>query len=143
MRAAIDTIMRHLLLVPFIFAAFTATSPAPSAAQGIDGQRYASANEIPLVVIRFNQRRVFFEKPLYNAVSKAVAAKPNVVFDVVSFVPQASSSGSQDKVDANAASQQASVINTLQQIGISRQQIRVSRDIAPDTQFHEVYVYVE
>lgn len=134
--------MRYLLLTPFLFAALFAASPAPVQAQGAERQ-YASANDIPLVVIRFNQRRVFFEKPLYNAVAKAVAVKPNVVFDVVSFVPQGSSSDSQERLDANAAGQQGQVVKTLQQIGIPRNQIRVSRDVAPDAQFHEVYVYVE
>ena len=84
----------------------------------------------PLLVIRFNQRKVFYERPLYNAVSKAVAIKPNVVLDVVSFVPQTPSEDSQEKMNQMAASQQSAVIGTLRSIGIPANQIRASRDIA-------------
>lgn len=138
--------MRAVLFFLLIVAGLAASAPAPAVAQPIvqaEERNYANASDVPLVVIRFNQRRVFFEKPLYNAVSKAIAIKPGTIFEVVSFVPQASSSGGQERVDANAASQQAQVVNTLRQIGIPRQQIRTSRDIAPDAQFHEIYVYVE
>lgn len=134
---------RFLLSFALIASALMASAPAPAVAQGFDGDQYAAGNEIPLVVIRFNQRKVFYERPLYNAVSKAVAIKPNVVLDVVSFVPQTPSEDSQEKMNQMAASQQSAVIGTLRSIGIPANQIRASRDIAPDTQFHEVYIYVE
>lgn len=44
----------------------------------------AAYAETPLMVIRFNQKNVYFAKPLYNAVSQALDAKPNARFDVVS-----------------------------------------------------------
>lgn len=134
---------RSLLTLALIASTLVISAPAPVLAQGMAGDQYAAASEIPLVVIRFNQRKVFYERPLYNAVSKAVAIKPNVVFDVVSFVPQGTSDDSQDKLDQMAASQQSAVIGTLRSMGIPARQIRTSRDIAPDTQFHEIYIYVE
>ncbi|MFO1242551.1 MAG: hypothetical protein U1E36_05040 [Rickettsiales bacterium] len=135
--------MYRLLLILPLFALVALAVPAPVSAQGAGGGQYSSASDIPLVVIRFNQRKVFFERPLYNAVSKAVSIKPNVMLDVVSFIPQASSEDGQERVNASAASQQASVVNALLSMGVPRGQIRTSRDVAPDTQFHEVYVYVQ
>lgn len=134
---------RSLLSIALIASTLMVSAPAPLSAQGMGEQQFAAANDIPLVVIRFNQRKVFYERPLYNAVSKAVAIKPSAIFEVVSFVPQSSSEDTQEKLDQMAASQQSAVVGTLRSIGIPQNQIRTSRDVAPDTQFHEVYIYVE
>lgn len=134
---------RSLLSIALIASTLMVSAPAPLSAQGMGEQQFAAANDIPLVVIRFNQRKVFYERPLYNAVSKAVAIKPGTIFEVVSFVPQGTSENAQEKLDQMSASQQSAVVGTLRSIGIPQNQIRTSRDVAPDTQFHEVYIYVE
>ncbi len=54
-------------------AAFLLLTPAVEAAE--------SDQSPPLVTIRFNQPRVYFDQQLYSAISKAIAVKPEVTFD--------------------------------------------------------------
>lgn len=69
----------------------------------------APETRTPLVVIRFTERNVYYEKALYNAVAKAVETKPDVVFDVVAMPGLRSST-------ANNHSDQ--VARSIEQMGI-------------------------
>ncbi len=102
----------------------------------------ASASaDIPLVVIRFNQRKVYFEQQLYNAVSRAVAIKPTVLLEVVSFVPTGTSNRSvtEDMAKRNLSN----VIQTLTKMGVPRERINVVNERSAALRYHEVHIYVQ
>ncbi len=131
--------MRLLIAVFFCFSCVFTLTPAMSYQGGAAGNVYAPpAADVPLVVIRFNQRKVLYERQLYNAIAKAVEIKPSVVFDVVSFLPSQSK-----KAVSKAQSQTHQVVTSMRNMGIPQERIRVNREPASGIKAHEVHIYVE
>lgn len=137
---------RHLALFACLSTAALACA-SPVFAQPSYEQTYAAESmpmaNVPLVVIRFNQNKVLFERQLYNAVAKAVQIKPTVVFDIVSFVPQTGNGRTDEKIAAKASGQTSSVVNALRGMGIPQERMHVSQEASSGLQYHEVHVYVE
>jgi hypothetical protein len=96
-------------------------------------------SEVPLLVLRYNQPRIYYDKQLYTAVSKAVAIKPEVRFSVVSFVPEQGG----EEMEKTATAQTNALIGSLHQMGIPQNRISVSREIVNDAPYHEIYLYVD
>ena len=95
-----------------------------------------------LVVLRFNQPQVFYEQPLYDAVAKAVALKPTVMFDVVSYAPYTGNPPYDAAWKQTASHNTRAVVSSMQRMGISASQIRVSGQQQPGITFDEVHIYV-
>ena len=125
--------MRRLLVTVFCLIALLGLLPSPAMAQ----------SNVPLVVIRFNQDRVMFERQLYNAIAKAVEIKPTVVMDVVSFLPETGNDRLNEKLHAKASGETARVVNSLVSMGIPKERMHVSQEAGAGLQYHEVHVYVE
>ncbi len=96
----------------------------------------------PLVVIRFNQPNVYYDQQLYTAISKAVAIKPDLMIDVVSYAPQTSSSSANEDWQELASKHTQRVVATLQQIGVPSARIHVSGTHQPGIRYDETHVYV-
>jgi uncharacterized protein YggE len=94
-------------------------------------------SDVPLLVLRYNQPRIYYDKQLYSAVSKAVAIKPTVTFSLVSFVPAG------DGAESAANAQTNAVVASLQRMGIPRNHINVSNQSVDDSRYHEIYLYVD
>lgn len=100
-------------------------------------------SQVPLVVIRYNQPKVFYQRQLYNAIAKAVAIKPDVTFEVVSFVPSSAGGSPNEAVTRRAQSQTSALIKDMTGMGIPPQRIRVSKEAVQDARQHEIYIYVD
>lgn len=100
-------------------------------------------SDVPLMVLRYNQPRIYYDKQLYNIIKKAVAIKPNLILSLVSFVPKARSESSQEGIDASAAKHLSQLVVDLRAMGIPQKSINITKDSAPDAQFHEIYIYVD
>ncbi len=96
----------------------------------------------PLVVIRFNQQHVYYEKPLYNAVQKAVQTDANVAFDVVSFVPQTEDIRKNKKINELTRANDERIVESLKKMGISPSNITVHNQPTPGLTNHEVKIFV-
>jgi hypothetical protein len=96
-------------------------------------------NDVPLLVLRYNQPRIYYDKQLYTAVSKAVAIKPEVRFSIVSFVPDQGGEAMQQA----ATAQTNALIASLQKMGIPASRISVSSEKVNDAPYHEIYLYVD
>jgi hypothetical protein len=96
----------------------------------------------PLVVVRFNQGRVYYEQPLYQAVSKAVAVKPDVMFDVISAAPYTGDPQVDARWQQQASSNTQKVLGTMQKIGVPLSRMQVSGARESGLSFDEVRVYV-
>lgn len=96
----------------------------------------------PLVVIRFNQRKVNYEQSLYMAVSQAVSAKPDVVFDLVSYVPNGTNPEMSQKLMSEASVHLREVADNLVRMGIPAQRLNVTSELEPSIRFDEVHVFV-
>ena len=96
----------------------------------------------PLVIIRFNQPTVHYENQLYNAVARAVAMKPDLVVDVVSYAPQTDSSSTNDDWQEAASAHTQRVVATLQQMGVPMARINVTGQSQPGLKYDETHVFV-
>lgn len=102
-----------------------------------------AASTVPLAIVRFNQPEIYYEQQLARAVQAAIRTKPTVVFDVISFVPQANeSSADQPTIDKASAAQSQHVISTLKQLGLKPNQYTYSKQSTPQIRYHEVQIFV-
>lgn len=99
--------------------------------------------DTPLMIVRFNQDRVYYEKPLYNAVSQALQAKPGVMFNLVSVVPLTSSDSYNQKQDAVSKQNTAAFVGSMVKMGVPQNRIRVQYQQAPEVEANEIQLYVE
>jgi hypothetical protein len=96
----------------------------------------------PLMVIRFNQRIVHFQNQLYNTLSQATRVKPGITFEVVSHIPVTGYSNRDQNNEKRAKRNMSKVINTMVEIGIPRNRIRVLTKKDPRIAKDEVQVFV-
>lgn len=102
----------------------------------------ASFMNKPLMVIRFNQSRVFYQKPLYTALSRAVQAEPAVKFVLVSYVPQTADAALNERWMASAGQHTAEVVAQMQQMGVPQSQISVNTEPDPSLSYDELHIFV-
>ncbi len=121
-----------------LFAAISGVSAlsSPSAAA------FDAASRQALVVVRFNQPRVSFERSLQTAVSRALAIKPDATFDVLRSVP-AVSSRPQKQAERDANLQLARVITAMRDAGADEKRIRLHTETVEGLGSVEVRVFVE
>lgn len=83
-------------------------------------------SETPLMIIRFNQPRVDYPRPLYDTLSRALAVKPDATFSVVTVAPRAEDNASQSHNNAIAEQNTNKVLATMRQIGMPERRIHTS-----------------
>jgi hypothetical protein len=96
----------------------------------------------PLVTIRFNQQRVYFDRQLYGAIEKALAIKPDVMFDVVSLAPEGANAEANKKWQAVAGRNTRSVIEAMTGMGVPMDRISVTGQSQAGLRFDETQVFV-
>ncbi len=98
-------------------------------------------NETPLIVIRFNQPHVMYERPLYNVISQALEAKPSATFDIVSISVQTRDSRNQQYNNQLATANTHKVLATLQEMGLPQSRINLT-SAADNVSASEVRIFV-
>lgn len=129
----IAIILAMMMVSAFSWGANQEPAPVPTALE-IQGT--------PLVVIRFNQAHVYYEKPLFNAVQKAVQTDANVAFDVVSFVPQTDNIRNNKKINDLAQENTQRITDSLKHMGINPGNITLHNQPTPGLASHEVKIFV-
>ena len=126
-------IFRHSLLGLLVFStALSAEAMGPM----------TDASQKPLVIIRFNQPRIYFDKQLFTAISKAVAIKPEVSFNVVSYAPVTGDPQADSKWQALASRDTQSVLASMQNMGIPINRIQVSGQQDAGLKYDETHIFV-
>lgn len=128
-----QTLYRFLFVVAalLILASTLAYAPFAHAQSGIP----------PLVVVRFNQARVYYDQQLFSAVSQAVAVKPDVTFEIVSNAPSTGDSSRDDQWIVTASRNTQAVVATMKSIGVPMERMRVSGQVTPGIQYDETRIY--
>lgn len=122
-------------------AAVEAKKPARHAesaqTEAIDVRRQPSTDyrTTPLMIIRFNQRKVYYERPLYEAVRQAVEAKPGVRFALQSRVPAGQEEAAGRNLDR--------VYRTLTEMGVPASRIAVESNQDAAISDSEVHIFVK
>jgi hypothetical protein len=97
-------------------------------------------SEKALVTIRFNQQRVYYDQQLFGAVSKAVAVKPTVTFDIIAYAPSTGNAATDTQWRQAASAHAQAVVATMQNIGVPLSRMHVSGQHMPGLKFDEVHV---
>lgn len=91
----------------------------------------------PIVTIKFGRSHVDYEKPLYSALSQALASQPKASFNVVGIARTGT------RVAANSAARDAkAVMRTMGEMGVPAARMDVSAATDPAIEASEVRVYV-
>jgi hypothetical protein len=95
-----------------------------------------------LVVIRFDTANPDYQQALYQAVSQALARRPNAAFDLVAVAPQSGGSA-QIALNSNIAQRDADqVMRSLLSMGLTADRISMSAATSPTAQVIEVQLYI-
>ncbi|MFO0388800.1 MAG: hypothetical protein ACK502_03665 [Alphaproteobacteria bacterium] len=89
----------------------------------------------PLVIIRFNQSRVNFDNALSKAIGSAEKIKPDMQYEVVSFVPERSNpTTSRQNLQA--------IVGTMQRYGADISRITWRSELSNGTH-QEIYINIQ
>lgn len=131
--------MKHAkhLLRAVVCAVMLCTAAVPTVAAA---QTYA---DTPLLVVRFNQDRVYYQQSLYSVISRAVQAKPSVMFNIITLIPQTGDSSSDKKSTVAAQTNTNALVRDMVQMGVPQNRIRVSYQNGSNLQSSELHMFVE
>ena len=114
----------------------TSTVRAPDA-----GSLGPARGDSPLVVIRFTEASVDYERALYQAVSAALDRRPTSVFDVVAVSPDTGNPADRAASANFARTRAEEVLRTLVDFGLPQSQVTLSsRAAAVDVNQVQIYV---
>ncbi len=102
----------------------------------------ATATETPLMVIRFNQEIVEYEKSLEKAANAAIAIKPATFFDIVSIVPETGDRKSDKKFKNNSNYFSDQIAEKIKSLGVTEDKIRISSQSSKLIKANEVQIFV-
>jgi outer membrane murein-binding lipoprotein Lpp len=102
----------------------------------------ATAENRPLVVIRFDRPNVAYQEALYTAISRALERKPSATFQLVAVAPS-SGTAAQVAVNSNASKHNAeNVMRSLTDMGLPADRVTLSATTSADVHSNEVRIYV-
>ena len=128
---------------PAAAPAVTVPPAAPGASIPQDTVPVASAPQKPLLVIRFNQPGVSFQRALRQAVTSAEHIKNNVIYSVVSYVPVGASKSKNDRVATEATDNLNAVLSEMMSDGVPAGRIGTSTLSSPAGGSQEIHIYVQ
>ncbi len=123
-------------------AATPAEGTAEAPAETQQAQPAAKPSK-PLLVIRFNQKRVYFDRALRQAITGAERAKPGVAYAVTSYAPSGERSAQSERFAAEASEHLRDVVTAMKGLGVEPGRIQSSVEAAQDADSVEVHIYVE
>lgn len=101
-----------------------------------------TAQDRPLMVIKFNRQNVQYESRLYDAVKSALDRRPSAVFDVIAVSPRRGSPGETALGATNARRNAESVLRSLTNMGLPPGRVRISAMQSDAAASGEVHVFV-
>jgi len=129
-----------------IYGASLVNRAMASAASVTSGGRTAQSSDIsgrrPLVVIRFDQPNVAYQKAVYNAVSQVLERRPNATFDLVSVAPNAGGAAAVAMNSTKARRSAEGVLRSLVEMGLPPNRVTVSANTSPSARGNEVHIYL-
>lgn len=130
-------------IISGLFAAALLCSSSTCLAQAdqLNAGAGVQARQTPLMVIRFNQPAVLYQKALYDTMVQAFKVKPSAKFDVVSVSRRGSTPEQQKQYDDIAAQNTGKVIATFQEMGMPLSRYTLSTTTEP-VKYSEVRIYV-
>lgn len=96
----------------------------------------------PLVVIRFDQPNVAYERALYGALSKAMERRPDAEFNLVAVSPGRGNPAAQALGSSSARKYAEQVLRSLTDMGLPQNRVHLSTQSSATADVNEVHLYV-
>lgn len=129
--------MRHFSCI--ILAMSLLLVPAPHARAQAQDMGAVVADK-PLLIIRFNQRTVYYTKALYTAVSRAVETKSEAMFSLTTIIPQTGNESHNAQYQRLAEQHTRQVLQEMQSIGVPPSRVKLSREFSSVLDYDEVHL---
>lgn len=126
---------KHLLRAAICVAVVASAPIAGACAQ--------SHLDTPLLVLRFNQERIYYQQPLYTAISRAVQAKPGVMFNIITLIPQTGDARDNQQSTVAAQTNTNMVVRDMVKMGVPQSRIRVSYQNGSNLDSSEMHLFVQ
>lgn len=97
----------------------------------------------PLLTVRFNQDRVYYQQPLYNAVSRALEAKPSAKFKIVSLIPKTGDEKLNKRLTVEAQQRTNMFAQDMVKMGIPQSRFAVQYQPNNQVADPELHLFVE
>ncbi len=137
----------HFLLLPLarLTLLLAALFILPLGVSAVPFSAYAQASHVdtPLMVVRFNQARVYYQKPLFSAVKQAFKAKPSVHFNVISLVPVGRDKAAGARLGRKARTNTSNIVQAMVNMGVPQSRINVQYRQQNAIRADEVHIFVE
>jgi len=102
-----------------------------------------NADREPLLVIRFNQQHVYFDRVLRQAVEVTEKTKAGAVYNVVSVEPAGGDNHEQnERISAVATSNLNTVVQEIQNLGVQSSRITTSTQPSATATLQEIDIFV-
>jgi hypothetical protein len=98
--------------------------------------------DTPVMIIRFNQNIVEYERPLAKVVKAAIDKKPEVFFDVVSLVPKSDSKNNNQEIKDHVEYLTNKVVEKIKYSGVEQNNVRVTYQNSDVISESEVHIFV-
>lgn len=120
----------RLFAIIVLFTGFSQASLAQNAA------------EKPLMIIRFNQDVVSYEKSLDKAVNAALDVKPTAFFEVVAVIPQTGDRKNDRNLKEQSEYYSSQIKENISSKGVAAEKIRLSQQSSKVIKDNEVHIFV-
>ncbi|MEK6745527.1 MAG: hypothetical protein AABY33_00645 [Pseudomonadota bacterium] len=91
-----------------------------------------------VLVIRFNQKYVYFENALKKVIDKVYGIKPNAGYEIQSVIPNDGNDGNAKKYLENLRN----VVAEFNRLGIPKERISIRTDVTDLVQSQEINIFV-
>jgi len=127
------------LFAALLLTASAVVTPVPQAFAQAQPVPLVTA-EKPLMIIRFNQRTVYYSKALYMAVSRAVDTKADVQFTLTSLIPQTGDRSRDKRAGQLAEMHIRQVMREMQGMGVPAGRVNVTQEFSSVLDYDEVHI---
>ncbi len=124
------------LLGAILLPAFAPSAFSQQALRGGQG------THLPLIVIRFKDPNVEYQKSLHAVILSALKAKPNVFFDVLTVIPQAPYESMRKKLEQAGAVRTQEIVTLMMEMGVKPQQVQIRSSFSAFVEAPEVQIFV-
>lgn len=97
----------------------------------------------PLLVVRFNQEHVYYQRALKQAVEGAEKARPGVSYHLVSTLPTGNRKGAMRPSAEQAKANVSALVDTMKKLGVDASRIKTESANSASAMSQEVRIYVE
>lgn len=131
------------IIVAISFVSHIFPSYAENPANSQSAAAATPAADKPIMVIRFNQKYVYFQNPLKNVVDEVRKVQPDAMYEVQSIVPAKFQEWENEREQKASAAHLSSVVAELGKLGVLSDRIKYSSAYSNEVANQEIKIFVK